>query len=81
MSEELQEKLYGALPGKLLDELQKKLLDEQQYELQEKLQEKLPDELREKLYVALPADESINDFQKRQSKNLQITPRKLIREI
>ena len=48
MSEELQEKLYGALLGKLLDELQKKL----------------PDELQEKLYVALPADESINDFQK-----------------
>lgn len=48
----------------LYDELQEKLSDEQQYELQEKLQEKLPDELREKLYVALPADESINDFQK-----------------
>ena len=48
----------------LHDEFQEKLYDEQQYELQEKLQEKLPDELREKLYVALPADESINDFQK-----------------
>ena len=48
----------------LHDEFQGKLYDEQQYELQEKLQEKLPDELREKLYVALPADESINDFQK-----------------
>ena len=33
MSEELQEKLYGALLGKLLDELQKKLLDEQQNNL------------------------------------------------
>lgn len=33
-------------------------------ELQDEFQEKLPDELREKLYVALPADESINDFQK-----------------
>ena len=64
MSEELQEKLYGALPGKLLDELQKKLLDELQDEFQEKLQEKLPDELREKLYVALLAAESINDFTK-----------------
>ena len=29
MSEKLQEKLYGALLGKLLDELQKKLPDEQ----------------------------------------------------
>lgn len=48
----------------LHDEFQEKLYDEQQYELQEKLQEKLPDELREKLYVALLADESINDFQK-----------------
>lgn len=48
----------------LHDEFQGKLYDEQQYELQEKLQEKLPDELREKLYVALPVDESINDFQK-----------------
>lgn len=48
----------------LHDEFQEKLYDEQQYELQEKLQEKLPDELREKLYVALPADESINDFKK-----------------
>lgn len=48
MSEELQEKLYGALLGKLLDELQKKL----------------PDELWGKLYVALPADELINDFKK-----------------
>lgn len=38
--------------------------DELHDEFQEKLQEKLPDELREKLYVALPADESINDFQK-----------------
>lgn len=38
--------------------------DELHDELQEKLQEKLPDELREKLYVALPADESINDFKK-----------------
>lgn len=38
--------------------------DELQDEFQEKLQEKLPDELREKLYVALLADESINDFQK-----------------
>lgn len=37
--------------------------DELHDEFQEKLQEKLPDELREKLYVALPADESINDFQ------------------
>ena len=33
-------------------------------ELHDEFQEKLPDELREKLYVALPADESINDFQK-----------------
>ena len=33
MSEELQEKLYGALPGKVLDELQKKLPDEQQNNL------------------------------------------------
>ena len=33
MSEELQEKLYGALLGKLLDELQKKLPDEQQNNL------------------------------------------------
>lgn len=33
MSEELQEKLYVALPGKLLDELQKKLPDEQQNNL------------------------------------------------
>lgn len=65
----------------LYDELQEKLSDEQQYELQEKLQEKLPDELREKLYVALPADESINDFQKQRYKNMQITQRKLIREI
>ena len=48
----------------LHDEFQEKLYDEQKYELQEKLQEKLPDELREKLYVALPADESINDFKK-----------------
>lgn len=40
----------------LYDELQEKLSDE--------LQEKLPDELQEKLYVALLADESINDFQK-----------------
>lgn len=48
----------------LHDEFQEKLYDEQQYELREKLQEKLPDELREKLYVALPADESINDFKK-----------------
>ena len=38
--------------------------DELHDEFQEKLQEKLPDELREKLYVALLADESINDFQK-----------------
>lgn len=38
--------------------------DELHDEFQEKLQEKLPDELREKLYVALPAGESINDFQK-----------------
>lgn len=38
--------------------------DELHDEFQEKLQEKLPDELREKLYVVLPADESINDFQK-----------------
>lgn len=38
--------------------------DELHDEFQEKLQEKLPDELREKLYVALPANESINDFQK-----------------
>ena len=53
-------------------EFQEKLYDEQQYELQEKLQEKLPDELQEKLpdelqeklYVALLADESINDFPK-----------------
>ena len=30
---ELREKLYGALPGKLLDELQKKLPDEQQNNL------------------------------------------------
>lgn len=65
----------------LHDEFQEKLYDEQQYELQEKLQEKLPDELREKLYVALLADESINDFQKQRYKNLQITPQKLIREI
>lgn len=48
----------------LYDELQEKLPDEQQYELQEKLQEKLPDELWGKLYVALPADELINDFKK-----------------
>lgn len=33
-------------------------------ELHDEFQEKLPDELREKLYVVLPADESINDFQK-----------------
>lgn len=33
-------------------------------ELHDEFQEKLPDELRGKLYVALPADESINDFQK-----------------
>lgn len=38
--------------------------DELHDEFQEKLQEKLPDELREKLYVVLPGDESINDFQK-----------------
>lgn len=38
--------------------------DELHDEFQEKLQEKLPDELRKKLYVALPPDESINDFQK-----------------
>lgn len=38
--------------------------DELHDEFQEKLQEKLPDELREKLYVVLPADESLNDFQK-----------------
>lgn len=38
--------------------------DELHDEFQEKLQEKLPDELWEKLYVALPANESINDFQK-----------------
>lgn len=38
--------------------------DELHDEFHEKLQEKLPDELREKLYVALPANESINDFQK-----------------
>ena len=38
--------------------------DELHDEFQEKLQEKLPDELWEKLYVVLPADESINDFQK-----------------
>lgn len=38
--------------------------DEMHDEFQEKLQEKLPDELWEKLYVVLPADESINDFQK-----------------
>lgn len=55
--------------------------DELHDEFQEKLQEKLPDELREKLYVVLPADESINDFQKQRYKNLQITQRKLIREI
>ena len=47
-SDEQQEKMYGALPGKLPDELQKKL----------------PDELREELYVALAPVESINDFQK-----------------
>lgn len=41
----------------------------------------MSEELQEKLYVALPADESINDFQKQRYKNLQITPRKLIREI
>ena len=41
----------------------------------------MSEELQEKLYVALPADESINDFQKTRYKNLQITPRKLIREI
>lgn len=57
----------------IYDELQEKLSDE--------LQEKLPDELQEKLYVALLADESINDFQKQRYKNLQITQRKLIREI
>lgn len=55
--------------------------DELHDEFQEKLQEKLPDELREKLYVALPAGESINDFQKQRYKNMQITPRKLIWEI
>lgn len=38
--------------------------DELHDEFQEKLQEKLPEELQEKLYGALPADESINDFQK-----------------
>lgn len=41
----------------------------------------MSEELQEKLYVALPADESINDFQKQRYKNLQLTPRKLIREI
>lgn len=41
---------------------------ELQDELQEKLQEKLPDELWEKLYVALPADESINGSQKTTTK-------------
>lgn len=41
----------------------------------------MSEELQEKLYVALPADESINDFQKQRYKNMQITPRKLIREI
>lgn len=41
----------------------------------------MSEELQEKLYVALPADESINDFKKQRYKNLQITPRKLIREI
>ncbi len=41
---------------------------ELQDELQEKLQEKLPDELRGKLYVALPADESINGSQKTTTK-------------
>ena len=50
--------------AELHDGFQEKLYDEQQYELQEKLQEKLPDELWEKLYVALPADELINDFKK-----------------
>lgn len=54
----------SSVSDELHDEFQEKLYDEQQYELQEKLQEKLPDELREKLYVALPADESINDFKK-----------------
>lgn len=58
MSEELQEKLYGALLGKLLDELQKKLPDEQQNNL------------------CVYEIEKIQDIQ-----NLQITPRKLIREI
>lgn len=43
--------------------------------------DELHDEFQEKLYVVLPADESINDFQKQRYKNLQITPRKLIREI
>lgn len=33
LQDEFQEKLYGALPGKLLDELQKKLPDEQQNNL------------------------------------------------
>ncbi len=41
---------------------------ELQDELQEKLQEKLPDELRGKLYVALPADESINGSPKTTTK-------------
>lgn len=41
----------------------------------------MSEELQEKLYVTLPADKSINDFQKQRYKNLQITPRKLIREI
>ena len=55
-SDELQDEFH--------EKLQEKLPDELQDEFQEKLQEKLPDELQEKLYVALPVDESINDFQK-----------------
>lgn len=42
--------------------------DELQDEFQEKLQEKLPDELWGKLYVALPADESINGSPKTTTK-------------
>ena len=41
----------------------------------------MSEELQEKLYVALPADESLMTSKKQRYKNLQITPRKLIREI
>lgn len=44
------------------------LYDELQEKLSNELQEKLPDELWEKLYVALPADESINGSPKTTTK-------------